>query len=418
MKVFLLLASLALPSVAFADGPFVDLDFDAARKEAKASDRVVFIDFYTTWCGPCKKLDVTTWKDEAVVEWLTKNTVALKIDAEKQASLAKRYKVTSYPTMVFVEADGTLRGSIVGYRDPKGFFASAKDAMAGIKPSQRLREELAKDPTDPSVMKKLASALVREGNNEEALELFLKCWDHGDEPPHQSFSGVRVSFLLSDLKRLAKTYPPARAALVERRDSAKKIVLGVSPTRAATKDFIKLNDGLGDTPMTLEVYDQVVKNSEASGREGDAKLSQARQQLFKEVAPMMVKAGRYDEVVAEFGDPQMWMQKEVASFEMMVRVLKSSERPVDDALDYRRKSIVKKASLLYLALLGAKNNDTIAMEFGLAVVDFSPAASTWQTLMENAEKVGRKDIATDLLARAELVLPEDELAKLTSKEEK
>ena len=41
-------------------GPFEDLPFAAALKQAQAENKIVFIDFFTTWCGPCKKLDATT----------------------------------------------------------------------------------------------------------------------------------------------------------------------------------------------------------------------------------------------------------------------------------------------------------------------------------------------------------------------
>ncbi len=156
MKKLLLAVSLVLPSLAQADVPFAELTFEEACKAAEASDRVVFIDFYTTWCGPCKKLDAITWKDEAVVSWLDKHTVALKIDAEKEAELAKRYQVKSYPSMVFAEANGDLRARVVGYKAPANFLAAAKDAMAGIKPSDRVREELAQDPNNPQLKKSLA----------------------------------------------------------------------------------------------------------------------------------------------------------------------------------------------------------------------------------------------------------------------
>ena len=79
----------AMIPVASADGPFRDLGFEAALAEAKKAERVVFVDFYTTRCGPCKMLDRSTWKDEGVIKFLNEKTVALKIDAEKEVELAK-----------------------------------------------------------------------------------------------------------------------------------------------------------------------------------------------------------------------------------------------------------------------------------------------------------------------------------------
>lgn len=114
---------------AAADSVFHDLGFDAALKKAKSEDKVVMIDFYTTWCAPCKMLDNHTWKNGDVVKWLKNKTIALKIDAEKQRDLAKRYKIEGYPTMIFVDGDGKERGRLVGYLPPETFLAHAAKAI-------------------------------------------------------------------------------------------------------------------------------------------------------------------------------------------------------------------------------------------------------------------------------------------------
>src|ERR1044071_6959278 len=80
--------------------PFRALSFDAACEAAAAEHRIVFIDFFTTWCGPCKELDRTTWNDPAVAKLLGEKSVPLKIDAEKEVALAKRYAIDAYPTLL------------------------------------------------------------------------------------------------------------------------------------------------------------------------------------------------------------------------------------------------------------------------------------------------------------------------------
>src|SRR5262245_1119840 len=113
------------------EAPFSDLSFDDALKAAQTGNKVVMIDFFTTWCGPCKLLDETTWKDQKVQQFLSEKTIALKIDAEKQVELAKRYNVRAYPTIVFVKPDGSLMDFIVGYREPRTFIQEATAALVG-----------------------------------------------------------------------------------------------------------------------------------------------------------------------------------------------------------------------------------------------------------------------------------------------
>src|SRR5580765_2360646 len=124
------------------DGPFQEMTFEQALAAAKKDGKVVMIDFFTTWCQPCKRLDKVTWADEGVQKWLGEKTVPLKIDAEKEVKLAEQFEVKAYPTIVFVKADGTKIDAIVGFKEPKAFMELAKDALAGRTSAVRLNEKL------------------------------------------------------------------------------------------------------------------------------------------------------------------------------------------------------------------------------------------------------------------------------------
>ena len=117
-------------SAAPVEHPFVALPFDAALSQAKQANKPVMVDFFTTWCGPCKRLDRETWKDPAVVEWLDRSCIALKADAEKETALAKRFDITGYPTIVFVAADGKEIDRLVGFRDAQEFLRDSQSLLA------------------------------------------------------------------------------------------------------------------------------------------------------------------------------------------------------------------------------------------------------------------------------------------------
>ena len=89
--------------------------------KAKAENKIVFVDAYTTWCGPCKMMDAKTFPDEKVGNFFNKNFINIKVDAEKGDGLiiAEKYKIISYPTLFFVNCDGELVHSSAGARIPE-----------------------------------------------------------------------------------------------------------------------------------------------------------------------------------------------------------------------------------------------------------------------------------------------------------
>lgn len=95
--------------------------FDEAQAKAQKEGKLLFVDVYTTWCGPCKMMARDVFPQAQVGAATNPYYVSIKIDAEKGegVALAQRYGVTAYPTMLVINADGTLRHSIVGARSPK-----------------------------------------------------------------------------------------------------------------------------------------------------------------------------------------------------------------------------------------------------------------------------------------------------------
>ena len=109
--------------------PFRAIAFEQAIEEAGRDGKVVFLDFYATWCPPCRRLDAVTWKDPQVAAWLEQNAIPLKIDAERNTALAERFMVEAYPTLVFLDPSGREVRRVLGFRDPQAFLIEAKSAQ-------------------------------------------------------------------------------------------------------------------------------------------------------------------------------------------------------------------------------------------------------------------------------------------------
>ncbi len=90
--------------------------FDDAKKLALASNKFMIVDFWATWCGPCKKMDFDSWSDPQVNQVLD-NYIKVKIDIDLERSLANRYGINSIPNMFIMDGNGKVVYSFLGYHD-------------------------------------------------------------------------------------------------------------------------------------------------------------------------------------------------------------------------------------------------------------------------------------------------------------
>ena len=82
------------PAVAFVGvcpgGKFRPLSYTEAIELAAKENKMVFIDFYTTWCGPCKRMSKEVFPQQEVGEYFNRTFISLKLDAEKENGLERQ----------------------------------------------------------------------------------------------------------------------------------------------------------------------------------------------------------------------------------------------------------------------------------------------------------------------------------------
>ncbi len=105
-----------------------------AFAKAKKENKLVMMDCYTTWCGPCKMLKSKVFTDKSLGEVMNKKYVCIAVDYEngEGPTVAKKYPVEAYPTLFFMDANGKVKKKIIGV--PNGNPVSALlDVVKNIK---------------------------------------------------------------------------------------------------------------------------------------------------------------------------------------------------------------------------------------------------------------------------------------------
>jgi thiol-disulfide isomerase/thioredoxin len=379
MKILFMAAWLSAMTSSLLASPFSDLTFEAASAKAAQTEKTVLIDFYTTWCVPCKILDQTTWKDPAVIHLLEEKTVALRIDAEKDVALAKQYKVTGFPSIVLIKADGKEIDRLEGYEDPKDFIVDFTDALAGKDAITRAKDKMiAAGTNNPIARLKYGEALAQKGKDAEALAEYLWCFDHGLEA-NPRFLNLRNGYLLTSIKNLGAEYPPALQALETRRDGCQTKVAAGSTDFGTVQDLIALNRTLDQDEKNLAVYDSLPAGS---------KIKEAVSSLL---ASEFLQAKRYSDVL-QGTDGKSAFKQIMDRFNTMLNSLAKDDPMRDDKEQDLRRQTVEIGAQSFAALAGLKRNQD-AKDLATQILKFDPSDDTRALLAEFAQRVGNDELS-------------------------
>ena len=99
--------------------------------KSKAQNKPIFVDFFTTWCGPCKQLEQKVYSKPEVIQKMNANFINFKIDAEKGEGpqLAARFQVSAYPFLVWTDKNENVLLTDAGYMPVGEFMKSVDNAL-------------------------------------------------------------------------------------------------------------------------------------------------------------------------------------------------------------------------------------------------------------------------------------------------
>lgn len=154
--------------------------YEDAIAASKSLDQPIMIDFYTDWCRWCKELDKTTYQDANVVA-LSNEFVCAKVDAEGRnfdRGLLRKYKITGYPAILFLNSDGLVIGEVRGYLPAMHFLPKMKQSLNTYNDLADAKKTIKTNPNDPKAAYQIGHSFFSSGDFDKAEDYLLRVVEH------------------------------------------------------------------------------------------------------------------------------------------------------------------------------------------------------------------------------------------------
>jgi thiol-disulfide isomerase/thioredoxin len=151
----------------FAGINFFEGSYEEALALAKEERKIIFIDAYASWCGPCKVMAKNVFTQQEVGDYYNSNFINLKLDMEKKEATAfkRSFSVSAYPTLFFIDGEENLVHKIVGGQNGAGLIGAGELTMSKFDVSTDYAADYEAGERDPAFILEYVKALNASNKN-------------------------------------------------------------------------------------------------------------------------------------------------------------------------------------------------------------------------------------------------------------
>jgi thiol-disulfide isomerase/thioredoxin len=368
----LMLVSLLLlaPAAIRADEPpiFDKRPYAQAKKAAADSGKWLIVKGTAVWCGPCKQMDNTTWRNDRVESWLKDRAIVVAVDVDKEPNVAQELGISAMPTMIAFKQGKAEAARVVGYQGPE---VTPRPGRPGQEPASA---------ADVDSRYAKARELASGGKDEEAAEEYEWLWLNALE--HKpSMAKARTTTMAAEMTELAARNPGAKQTFTDLRNKLTAAAEAEPPNRDAALDWLVLNRIIGDMEQTLAWFNNVKDQPQWRAH---------LDSLGSELESGLVENNRWADLGKLYQVPVFAMEKEHEVLKMMVR----SGPPKELTAEQRREFVPRAFAAFherngrrYAALLAAERDEE-AGKFAEKARQLEPKPAMVREMVASALKAG------------------------------
>ncbi|SFI77049.1 Thioredoxin-like [Kaistella treverensis] len=342
---------------------------------AKKENKLLFVDAFTTWCGPCKLMAKNVFPEPTVGEFYNANFINSKIDMEKGEGIdiAKKYNVRAYPTYLFLNGDGELIHRVTSYFPAPEFILVGKDAIDPAKQLGALKKRFEAGEKSPEFLMNFIKVFAFS-DADLATKAAVIYYNQKKEPLSQE-----------DFSYLFALTPDSNSPLFPQFISRKAELLKMMPE----EKYTQLLKSLAQSALFNNSYDKATKTFDEKKYVAEARKTMSEEALRPlllktrmRVASLQKDKATYQKLALEYygdGTSTAFTSDELNSIAWNFFENATDKAALEKALNWAKQSVKIKE--------GYANSDTLAnLYFKLGQKE---NAKTWATkAIELAKKSG------------------------------
>lgn len=309
---------------------FRDLSLAEAVEAAAAEEKLVLLDAMTSWCAPCRQMELTTWRDPQLVPWLRERAVCIKLDMDEHVDIKKRLGIRGYPTLIAFR-DGVAFDQITGFKTSAQVRTWIEGLEHGTADLHHLlqRVESFKNMRIEDVnfedRRAVAENLLDYAQDQVAGEELLWLWNN--IPKHAPLLAAwRWDVLPGEISPLVERVESVRAAVSTKRLALRPLTTRL-PTVTGLRDWIELNMMLNDDSATA-----IFCGAALEVKSGRTLMRKLDHRLF----PLLIEQGDWRAAGLVLENPVQEARKNMTSFksldsELVSPVRENTARSLNDS---------------------------------------------------------------------------------------